>query len=153
MGYIFYSGKPFIAGFSSIRGCKPVFCALTSLAPNAGKPHNTVISVPKLQLRSFSSTQNVTYPTFCVNYMQPHGKSSKKPQTKNTVPRFSSAVCLYMPFNFRSVFQLEYDFLFAVNRHGIQKYGSTQYLSSSSSGGNTRTNAVMSVLDERSRPP
>ena len=33
------------------------------------------------------------------------------------------------------------------------RYDRMIYLSSSSSGGNTRTNAVMSVVDERSRPP
>lgn len=81
-GVHFYSGKPYTTGFSSHRGCKQAICVILTLSQNAGKPHDTAISVPKLQLRSFSTTQNVTYPTFCVNYMQPHGESSKKPQTE-----------------------------------------------------------------------
>ena len=36
---------------------------------------------------------------------------------------------------------------------GIQKYGRMMYLSFSSSGGNTRTNAVISVVEDKSRPP
>ena len=36
---------------------------------------------------------------------------------------------------------------------GIQKYGRMMYLSSSSSGGNTKTNAVISVVEDKSRPP
>ena len=36
---------------------------------------------------------------------------------------------------------------------GIQKYGRMMYLSSSSSGGKTRTKEVISVVEERSSPP
>jgi len=36
---------------------------------------------------------------------------------------------------------------------GIQKYGRISYLSSSLSGENTSTNAVMSVVEDKSSPP
>ena len=42
---------------------------------------------------------------------------------------------------------------YTVEFSGTQKDGRMMYLSSSSAGGNTRTNAVISVVEDRSRPP